>query len=255
MVAKMEQEGMPDLDLLGSLQDDASPENVDSLWRQLMVFKAFAENDLSEARSRRSEAEETHKEVETETAHAATKAYEAMKADAEQRLKAAEDIRAEAARVLEQAEEERDKVKALKKKAEEQREEIIAEGKVKAQQIQDNARADAQNEIAELRQHALKEIKATLARVDTIRAATDEELEAQKIFTNIARLKANSPLSMFRPVYELPVNGVVEVEEAKEPVAAAVATTNGRGGAEKVEVTKPTASKATSARSRKTRSK
>ena len=58
MVAKMEQEGMPDLDLLGSLQDNSSPENIDSLWRQLMVFKAFAENDLSEARSRRAEAED-----------------------------------------------------------------------------------------------------------------------------------------------------------------------------------------------------
>ena len=254
MVAKMERETMPDLELLGSLQDDTSSENTDSLWRQLMVFKAFSENDLSEARSRRAEAEQTHKVVTNETAQATTQAYEAMKADAEQRLKAAEEIRAEAARVLGQAEEERDKVRALKKQAEEQRDQIVAEGRVKAQQIQDNARADAENEIAELRQHALKEIKATLARVDTIRAATDEELEAQRIFTNIARLKANSPLSMFRPTYELPVNSVVETEAVPELVPAA-ASTNGHAASAAVEETKPTASKSTSTRSNKTSSK
>jgi F0F1-type ATP synthase membrane subunit b/b' len=240
MVAKMERETMPDLELLGSLQDDTSSENTDSLWRQLMVFKAFSENDLSEARSRRAEAEQTHKVVTNETAQATTQAYEAMKADAEQRLKAAEEIRAEAARVLGQAEEQRDQ--------------IVAEGRVKAQQIQDNARADAENEIAELRQHALKEIKATLARVDTIRAATDEELEAQRIFTNIARLKANSPLSMFRPTYELPVNSVVETEAVPELVPAA-ASTNGHAASAAVEETKPTASKSTSTRSNKTSSK
>ena len=71
MVEKMEKEGMGDIDLLRTLQDDASPESIDSLWHQLMVFKAFAENDLSTARARRSDAEHTQKVVEAQTSEAA----------------------------------------------------------------------------------------------------------------------------------------------------------------------------------------
>ena len=71
-----------------------------------------------------------------------------MKSDAEQRIKAADDIRSEAAKVLADASAERDKVVALKKKAEKEQERMIAEGEAKAQEIQENALAEAQTRSA-----------------------------------------------------------------------------------------------------------
>lgn len=137
-----------------------------------------------------------------------------------------------AAKVLGAAEVEHDKVIALKKKTE--KEHMIAEGRAKAQELQENVHAEAQNEIAEMCQQALKEIKATLARIDTIRAATDEELKAQRIFTNIARKKANTPLSMLNPSYQLQSMSAINAKDSKEPVAAA---TNGHSSTEKLEAT------------------
>ena len=101
-----------------------------------------------------------------------------------------------------------------------------------------------------MRRQALREIKATLARIDMIRAATDEELEAQRIFTNIVRMKANTPLSMFNPSYHLRAVSEIDAEGSKEPVAAAA--TNGHSSAEKLEETKPTAKKTTTSPAKKT---
>ena len=52
------------LDLLRSLPLVESEDGkVDALWRQLMIYKSFAGNDLSEARARRAQAEATREEV------------------------------------------------------------------------------------------------------------------------------------------------------------------------------------------------
>ena len=50
-------------------------------------------------------------------------------------------------------------------------------------------------------------MKAILTRVESVRAAADEELETQRIFSNIAKLKANSTtLRAEQTVKDLPVD-------------------------------------------------
>ena len=61
-----------------------------------------------------------------------------------------------------------------------------------AREILDRARSDAQMEGVELRRQALLEIKTILSRIDTVRTATDEELETQRIYTNVARIRSQS---------------------------------------------------------------
>ena len=63
----------------------------------------------------------------------------------------------------------------------------------------DQARLAAQRECTELRHQALQEIKAVLGKVDSIQVATNEELETQRIFTNIARIKATPASVMAQP--------------------------------------------------------
>ena len=50
----------------------------------------------------------------------------------------------------------------------------------------------AKRETSELRRHALKEIRVILNRVDSMKATVDEEMETQRILTNISKIKATS---------------------------------------------------------------
>ena len=206
--------------LLRSLPIDDSPERVDALWRQIMVYKAFAEGDLSEAKARRAQAEAAREKAERETVQATRQLGERLRADAERKLDEAEKLKAEADRTLQQAEDERRRAAETTREASEARERIVAEAKQKAQEILDKARMAAQQESTELRRQALKEIKAILGRIDMIRGATDEELETQRIFSNIAKARADSSSLLLEPQYESgeSSNGR-QSEPANEPMA------------------------------------
>lgn len=157
-----------------------------------MVYKAFAEGDLSESRSRRAQAETAREKAEEENVEATRHLVDGLRGEADRKNREAEGLRAEATRVLQQAEAERARAKDEVKEAARTRDRVVAEAQQKAQEILDQARASTQRECTELRRQALGEIKAVMGRVENIRAATDEELEAQRIFTNVAKLKAAS---------------------------------------------------------------
>lgn len=92
---------------------------------------------------------------------------------------AARDMEARADGVRREAEAELARVRQMKSEAEQGRDRIIAEAQRKGQEMLEQARMAAQRECTELRRAALEEIKAVLARVETIRAAADEGLETQ----------------------------------------------------------------------------
>ena len=52
------------INLMGSLPFQEPGDRIDALWRQIMVYKAFAEGDLSESRSRRAQAETAREKAE-----------------------------------------------------------------------------------------------------------------------------------------------------------------------------------------------
>ena len=73
-----------------------------------------------------------------------------------------------------------------------ERGQIIADAQKKAQSIIEGANDIAKRETSELRRHALKEIRVVLNRVDSMKATVDEEMETQRILTNISKIKATS---------------------------------------------------------------
>ena len=193
------EQGKVQLEPLRSLSPEDATERVDALWRQIMVYKAFAESSLSEAKTRRAQAEAARDDAEQNAADATRRLYENMKSEADGVKREAEALNSEAANAMQQADAERERASNAAKQAEEAGQRIILEAKQKAQEIQDRARMGAQQEYDELRRQALKEIQAIMARVETIRAATDEEHETQRIFSNIAKLKATSPSALDHP--------------------------------------------------------
>ena len=49
----------------------------------------------------------------------------------------------------------------------------------------------------DLIRQVLKEIRAIMSRIENVRAATDEELETQRIFSGVAKIKATSASLLF----------------------------------------------------------
>ena len=180
------------IDLLRSIPLDEQPEKLDALWRQLMVFKTFAEGDLSETRSRRAEAEAARERAEEETVESTRRLYENLKSEAARKLDEVERLKEEATRAIDQAEAEKVSAREAKKDARKAAESLLAEANQQAREILDRARSDAQMEGVELRRQALLEIKTILSRIETVRTATDEELETQRIYTNVARIRSQS---------------------------------------------------------------
>ena len=182
-----------ELNLLRTLPGDGGSDQVEELWNQIMLNRALDDPQISQAKARRSEAEQAREQVSLDTASAAKLLCDGMKSEATKKLEEAETARAQVERERQQVETELGRAKETRAEAERARERMLAEAEEKAQKIVDKARTATQEEVSELKRRALEEIKGIMARVDSIRvAAEEEELETQRILTNIAKLKATS---------------------------------------------------------------
>ena len=181
------------LDLLHSLPlDDSTEEKVEALWRQLMIYKSFASNDLSESKARRAEAEASREQAELETVRTTKGVCDRMRAEAERELEEARRASAEATEALQKAKYELSRASEVRADLDRERQKTVNDAETKAQEIIEQAQANAQQQATELRRQALKEIKTVLSRVEDMRSAFGEELETQRILTNVAKLKASS---------------------------------------------------------------
>lgn len=182
------------LELLQSmtLDDSTEQDKVDALWRQLMVYKSFGDTDLSDAKTRRAQAEAAREQAQMEAIRTTQLLCARMRTEADLELQEARKSKAQAEETFKEAEEYLKKAQEKKEQLEKDRVEMIAEAQHKAQAIIDGAHDIAKRETTELRRHALKEIKAVLSRVESMRATMDEEVETQRILSNISKIKASS---------------------------------------------------------------
>ncbi len=222
-MAEQDNEGADQLDILRWLPAEKSAERINALWRQMMVYRAFAGTDLSEAKARREQAELTKVEAEQEVAKLTQMLSQRTRAEVETELQAARNINSEAARARQEAEAKLNRAREIKKQAESSRERILAEARQKAQEIMKQARQAAQQECTELRLQAINEIKAMLVRVEAVQATADEELETQRIMSSVAKLKASSASLLSQTSFE---NGPTDesaeaVHELQLPLTAA----------------------------------
>ena len=182
------------LELLRSypMDDSVEQEKVDAVWRQLMVYKSFSEGDLSDAKSRRAQAEAAREQAQMEAIRTTQLLCAKMKSESAMELQEARKFRAEAESCKEEAHAEFAKAKGFLEESKKEVKEHIADAQKKGQEIIDGANEIAQRETTELRRDALREIKAVLSRVETMKSTADEELETQRVLTNISKIKATS---------------------------------------------------------------
>ena len=219
-------------DMLGILQsfspDDSTADNVEELWRKVMIYKSLENGGLTQARTKRVQAEAAREEAEKAAVRATSELCDRMRAEAEKNLQEAERVKAEVNQVLQEAKVELSQANEIKAQTERQRQQLIADAEDRKQEILDQATASAQLEITQLRREALKEIKVTLTTIEEMREAIEEELETQRILTDAAKLNAIAR----RPDAE---TGKAETEAPEAVTSADVAQMNLEGGPDGTE--------------------
>ena len=182
------------LELLRSypIDDSVEHDKVDAIWRQLMVYKSYSEGDLSDAKSRRAQAEAAREQAQMEAIRTTQLLCAQMKSEAAMELQETRKHKAEAEDYKQEAQNELAKARDFLEESKNEVKAHIAEAQRKGQEIIDGANDIAQRETTELRRNAMKEIKAVLTRVETMKSTADEELETQRVLTNISKIKATS---------------------------------------------------------------
>jgi len=185
------------------LQDfplDVSRERVESLWRQILNQRSSARGDLATARASRAKAEMERQRIANEALESTKEACRELIGEAERQLAEAHQAEAEAQKKLAEAEKELEQAQAERAdgesyrskamaEADSYRDKSINEAQQEAQRIREEARSTALQECADLKRHVTYEVQAILTEIDAIRAAAQEELEAQRIYAETANLK------------------------------------------------------------------
>ena len=207
------------LELLRSypMDDSVEQEKVDAVWRQLMVYKSFSEGDLSDAKSRRAQAEAAREQAQLEALRTTQLLCAKMKTESAMELQEARKFKAEAESYKEEAHVEFSKAKGFLEQSKKEVKDHTAEAQKKGQEIIDGANEIAQRETTELRRDARKEIKAVLSRVETMKSTADEELETQRVLTNISKIKATSRWLLDSPAESGDIPDWEEGDQTSQP--------------------------------------
>lgn len=182
---------------------EASRHRVESLWRQVLSQKSTSRPDLAAARASRAKAELERQRISQEALEATRDACRDLISETEHQLMRAKEVEKEAEQKLKDAAAELQRAQNLHAEADSYRfriaaeadsykEKILSEAHDEAQRIREEQRANTLRECDELKRHVTYEVQSILAEVDAIREAAQEELEAQRIYSEAANLKVTS---------------------------------------------------------------
>jgi hypothetical protein len=182
---------------------EASRHRVESLWRQVLSQKSTSRPDLAAARASRAKAELERQRISQEALEATRDACRDLINETERQLMRAKEAEKAAEQKLQDATAELQRAQNLHAEADSYRfriaaeadsykEKILAEAHQEAQRLREEQRANTLRECDELKRHVTYEVQSILAEVDAIREAAQEELEAQKIYSEAANLKVTS---------------------------------------------------------------
>ncbi len=179
-------------DSFQGLSTEVSRDRVESLWRQAQNHRSSAQSDLTAARASRTRAEMERHRIANEALEATRHACGELIAEAERQLMRARQVEAEVQKMRAEADTEMKQAQMSRSEADSYRERVMAEVQQEAQRMRDEARSATLRECDELKRHVTYEVQCILSEIDTIRAAAQEELEAQRIYAEAATIKTMS---------------------------------------------------------------
>ena len=175
-----------------ALSWDTLPELAKSRWEEAVAFDVTIENQLAKAKADRSLAERERQKIAREILEATKEVCEEILNDGKRALEKARDKEAQASRNLGDSKDELEIARAVRVDAEGYREKVIAEAQQEAQDILSRSRAASERECWELKEQSTQEARRILGQAEIMRVSALEELETQQIYTEAARLKADS---------------------------------------------------------------
>ena len=168
-----------------TLSWEALPELAKDRWEQAVGYDLSVETQLAKAKSTRSEAELERQRVANEILEATREVCKSIISDSKRSLEKARRAESEAENKLLESQNDQEQSQALKVEAEA----IFENARQRAEDLVKQSRAAAERESMEIKQQTTLEAQRMLAHVEAIRSAAKEELEAQRIYVETARLK------------------------------------------------------------------
>ncbi len=192
----------------------ANGEQRERLLAQAMLLSSRAKIDLSQSKASREAAERARAQAEVDAVNKLEETLAELRAEADalkdetiavraaaegdrqlarQELEQASQVRKETERVCNQMETEtRQRTDAMIAGADERIQRSEADAAARAEETIDNARSEADAHAAELRQRTAAEVQSVMEDITTARNAAFEELEAQRLLTEAARIRAEA---------------------------------------------------------------
>ena len=200
------------------------PELAKNRWEEAVAFDVTMENRLVKAKASRSSAERERQRIAGEILEATKEICEEIIAEGQRAMERARQLESQAVQKHKESQGELEQAQAVRVESEGYREKIMAEVEREAKEALDRARASAEQACLELKEIASLEAQRMLDQAEMMRAAVEEELETQRIYTEAARLKAESQevLALIRSKRSAPVTPAAEDAEwvAVEPAGA-----------------------------------
>lgn len=201
--------------------DEMNSESLESLWRQALLIRDFARDEVDATSRRRADAEQARQQAEQDSIRATEELCAAIRAEAQTDLEEAQATLETARDLQEHAEAELDVARSIKEQAEadstkvrsEAQEAAAAEIRAARKMLNDaedtnrkilsdveeqattviaEATAEAEASVAKLRSKATEEIQRIAVDIEAARIAAQEELETQRILTDKIRIKSSA---------------------------------------------------------------
>ena len=168
------------------LREQAETESIEAMDNMLRDLRAQAQAIMQEAEQARAEAIDDRDKARKELSSA-----EDAKEEADRTLKGIEaEARDQASQIVEEA---RRKSKEIEYKAQRGVDQLEAEAKSRAENLLRDAIQEADDQVTDTRRRASEEVRKIMEGVTTVRSAAQEELEAQRLLTATARIRAQTP--------------------------------------------------------------
>ena len=168
------------------------PELAKNRWEEAVAFDVTMENRLVRAKASRSLAERERQRIAGEILEATKEVCEEIIAEGQRAMDRARQLESQAVQKYKESQGELEQAQALRVESEGYREKIMAEVEREAKEALDRARASAEQACLELKECASLEAQRMLDQAEMMRAAVEEELETQRIYTETARLKTEN---------------------------------------------------------------
>ena len=177
---------------------------VESLWRQAQSNRGSARSDLYVARATRAGAELERHKIAAEALKVTKEACRRLINESERHLVRAREVETSAVERFAEAKNMLQQAQKVRSATDSYREDVLDDVHRDALRIRRDAIAAATEECTDLKRKVMYQVQSTLAEIDALKAATQEELEAQRIYAETPGIQV-----MSQDIYQRVVQRVV----------------------------------------------